>query len=763
MKKNSFRTLTVIFCLCTATSTAQTVHNLNSNMSQVLPYNSVNDVFRHNFSAEAKAVRLFSMNIALQNADNVNIGDTVVLQLFENQIYISVITNTIIDVSGNFTITLSLPDYPMAFAIITTSSDGKSLVNVSIPELDKSFGSRYNRENADEFYLIEIDKKKIERPTMENDAIPIPASSQQLQDIPPPQPVLPNCIPTIGSNTNTPATIDLLVVYTPVAANSSYANSHGGINNVIATMVALGNTCLSNSKTGITLRLAHAAEISYVEDNDMGLALHRLQNPSDGYMDNVYTLRRNYNADLVQLITNDNNLGGIGYVVTPAAFYKLTYNWSFSVVGIKSVGDDYPCSIHEIGHNVGLGHGANMLPTPSNGSFPYSYGWDWTGTDGVKYCSVMGYWDGNRYADGIKRRNTLYFSNPNVKHMGAPTGNALQADAARHLREIKHIVAYYNNLNNYWSIGYPVIIKVSAAFSNGILTINGRGAMQNWTAGEQPWYCITDDITRLAINHGVTAIGNSAFSNCSNLTSVTIPNSVRHIGISAFDGCSSLTSITSLAVNPPTAAACSFCNVPQNIPVYIPCGSMSAYQSAAEWSNFTNYHTLDDVSAVSALSITKTNASFIITWQSNAASYELYRNNNFLTSLNTTTYTDNDLTNGIIYCYKIKAIDEYCESDFSEETCETYSNTGIEQLAMENGQLIIYPNPTTGKLHIISAGASTQVLPVQVYNIAGQSVEANLHVCPNNDNDTITIDISHLANGLYFLKVGNKTVKIIKE
>ena len=90
------------------------------------------------------------------------------------------------------------------------------------------------------------------------------------------------------------------------------------------------------------------------------------------------------------------------------------------------------------------------------------------------------------------------------------------------------------------------------------------------------------------------------------------------------------------------------------------------------------------------------------------------------------------------------------------------SNDGVEQWTIENGQWTIYPNPTNGILHIVSTGASTQALPLQVYNIAGQSVGANLRVCPN-DNDAITIDISHLANGLYFLKVGNKTVKIIKE
>ncbi len=52
------------------------------------------------------------------------------------------------------------------------------------------------------------------------------------------------------------------------------------------------------------------------------------------------------------------------------------------------------------------------------------------------------------------------------------------------------------------------------------------------------------NLTSVTIPNSVTEIGGSAFYGCSNLTSVSIPNSVTEIGRSAFYGCSSLTSVT---------------------------------------------------------------------------------------------------------------------------------------------------------------------------------------------------------------------------
>jgi hypothetical protein len=93
-------------------------------------------------------------------------------------------------------------------------------------------------------------------------------------------------------------------------------------------------------------------------------------------------------------------------------------------------------------------------------------------------------------------------------------------------------------------------------------------------------------LTSIIIPNSVTTIGNSAFDACSGLTSVIIGNSVTSIGDYAFWGCSGLDSIISLAVSPPALGTNVFDNVPNTIPVYVPCGSKADYET--DWGYFTN-------------------------------------------------------------------------------------------------------------------------------------------------------------------------------
>ena len=100
------------------------------------------------------------------------------------------------------------------------------------------------------------------------------------------------------------------------------------------------------------------------------------------------------------------------------------------------------------------------------------------------------------------------------------------------------------------------------------------------------FYC--SSLTSITIPNSVTSIGGSAFTGCSSLNSITIPNSVTSIGDYAFSDCSSLTSVTCEATTPPTIGEYAFARVSYSIPVYVPCGTVSAYNASGGWSSFYN-------------------------------------------------------------------------------------------------------------------------------------------------------------------------------
>ncbi|MCR4659450.1 MAG: leucine-rich repeat domain-containing protein [Bacteroidales bacterium] len=86
-------------------------------------------------------------------------------------------------------------------------------------------------------------------------------------------------------------------------------------------------------------------------------------------------------------------------------------------------------------------------------------------------------------------------------------------------------------------------------------------------------------LTSVTIPSSVTSIAVEAFFCCSGLTSVTIGSGVTSIGAGAFEDCSGLTEITSLASVAPQLRDNAFRGVDDTIPVNIPCGSQTSYQS----------------------------------------------------------------------------------------------------------------------------------------------------------------------------------------
>ena len=70
------------------------------------------------------------------------------------------------------------------------------------------------------------------------------------------------------------------------------------------------------------------------------------------------------------------------------------------------------------------------------------------------------------------------------------------------------------------------------------------------------------------------------------ISSVTIGSNVGYIYPNTFKDCTSLSSVTITATNPPILGDGAFDGT--NCPIYVPCGSLTAYKSANNWSSFAS-------------------------------------------------------------------------------------------------------------------------------------------------------------------------------
>ena len=95
-------------------------------------------------------------------------------------------------------------------------------------------------------------------------------------------------------------------------------------------------------------------------------------------------------------------------------------------------------------------------------------------------------------------------------------------------------------------------------------------------------------VSKIIFGESLMKIGDYAFKGCSSLSSLVLPASVESIGDSTFYNCTSISSITTHAENPFSLGNNAFYGVKKTIPMYVPCGSVEAYESADGWNAFTN-------------------------------------------------------------------------------------------------------------------------------------------------------------------------------
>ena len=243
---------------------------------------------------------------------------------------------------------------------------------------------------------------------------------------------------TCGRRPDAMPSIDVAVFYTPGARRQAGGNAE--IETMIDLWVAETNQAYQDSGVNQQIGLAAREEADYeVENRNRALALDRLRDSSDGYMDEVHEIRDRTGADLVHLIADGTGPAGIAH--TPGAF------------GVTCASCDASTFAHELGHNMGLWHDRYL--DASSGDLPYSYGYvnqrafAGSAPESSRWRTIMAY---NSQCDdaGFSCDNIMRFSNPNQTWLGDPLGVSGDqrtaavdgpADAARTLNLTRHSVA----------------------------------------------------------------------------------------------------------------------------------------------------------------------------------------------------------------------------------------------------------------------------------------------------------------------------------
>ena len=348
-------TFVMFFLLGSGWIFAQRTININNENSQLrVSQTNVQTQIVDSYYGKSEQSRAFDFNPQLKSLTNKNKGDIILLDFFEEKQYRALIKTVTHSYNGTIGITAKIEGSDFGSCYISISGND-ILINTDLSEKNEYYTatSKAGHGRLSRYKMSEIRKNELEcisLPVPEPVPTAIPSLSQSTQLGKAPSTTLAVCSNTI-TNTNTNATIRVLVVYTEKARLYTEDTIHSTINNEINAAMLIANDVSVNSNLGVNFVLAYSYETDYQEvnkDDD----LYNLTNTNDGMLDEVHALRKQYNADLVMLVPSVTFTGGVGWLLNtidgrPSNGFALSriqqLSWTATMV-------------HEMGHNMGCAH-----------------------------------------------------------------------------------------------------------------------------------------------------------------------------------------------------------------------------------------------------------------------------------------------------------------------------------------------------------------------------------------------------------------------
>ena len=193
-----------------------------------------------------------------------------------------------------------------------------------------------------------------------------------------------------------PATVKVFVAYTPAVAQNY------NVSNLISECRNVTNNAYTNSLISSNIEIAGSAQLTYTESGSGSTDVDRFKTKNDCYLDDIHSLRNQYEADVCVLLVNtlDNN----GW----SASIGAQFDDAFCVVKASSATSYYSFP-HELGHFFGCRHEED---NSSNEPYANAHGFYWNGK--LPYSHNHNYPYKTIMCVDEKYYRVQYFSNPYV-------------------------------------------------------------------------------------------------------------------------------------------------------------------------------------------------------------------------------------------------------------------------------------------------------------------------------------------------------------